>query len=42
MQLVARDGNPLFATVLCIPFEEFYMDPRLTLVQTAIQTLGSV
>jgi hypothetical protein len=29
--MVARDGNPLFATVLSIPFEEFYMDPKITL-----------
>jgi hypothetical protein len=40
--VVARDGNPLFATVFCIPFEEFYMDPKPTLVQTPIQTLGSM
>jgi hypothetical protein len=39
--MVVRDGNPLFATVLCMPFEEFYMDPKLTLVQTPIPTLSS-
>jgi hypothetical protein len=38
---VARDGNPLFATVLCMPFEECYIDPKLTRVQTAIETLAS-
>jgi hypothetical protein len=40
--MVARDGYPLFATVLCVPFEEFCMDPKLALVQTANQPLGSV
>jgi hypothetical protein len=42
MQLVARDGIPLFATVLCISFEEFYMDPKMTLVQNAIPVRGGV
>jgi hypothetical protein len=37
----ARDGNPLYATVLSIPFEEFYMDPNMTLAWAAIQPLGS-
>jgi hypothetical protein len=31
MPVVAKDRNPLFATVLAIPFEEFYMDPKMTL-----------
>jgi hypothetical protein len=40
--MVARDGNPRFATVLSIPFEEFYMDPKLTLVQNAIPARGGI
>jgi hypothetical protein len=41
-QLVARDGIPLLATLLCIPFEEFYIDPKLTLVQTANRPYSSI
>ena len=29
--MVARDGMPLHTTVLAIPFEELYLDPKLSL-----------